>query len=512
VPAATASGSDALAFEVLGKLGGGGMGRVDLARRAGDPHGALVAVKRLHEDLAADPEFVEMFVDEARITAAIHHENVVGVIGWGSDAEGLFLATEFVRGASLRDLLRSGPLTERLAAYVCARAAAGLHAAHALGVVHRDVSPGNILVGLDGEVKIADFGIARALSSGRRTQSGVLKGKIPYMSVEQLRAEPLDGRSDLYSLGVVLFEALTGSRPWREGDDIAVLNRALTTPAPSLRSRAPSIDAELGAVVDRLLSREREARPRDGLELERELDAWLAKRGGSPAEIARVLGERVANCERGSHRRAEELEERSGTAEIVTVHTDLSVMKTRTPEPPRLRHDRRARDQLLAMLALGVVVGLVVALFVVQAAHERAAKHHVPSKPHAKELHGMIQCGPTLACDPRGSVCCEHTKRAGGGWECVTDVRGCSGEGDVPFRCSDPESCASQGRAGDFCCAHVALFAGQPCTTPVEVSCQPTCTGRAHLQVGCARGGCGKNLVCAASDCTIPGYDICVPP
>jgi eukaryotic-like serine/threonine-protein kinase len=161
--------SETLAFEVLGKLGSGGMGRVDLAR-ATDPRGTLIAVKRLHDELANDPEFVRMFVDEARITASIQHDNVVTLVGWGIDADGLFLATEFVRGASLRDLLRAGPLTERLAAYVCARAASGLHAAHTRGIVHRDVSPANILVGLRGEVKLADFGIARALSSNRRTK------------------------------------------------------------------------------------------------------------------------------------------------------------------------------------------------------------------------------------------------------------------------------------------------------------------------------------------------------
>ncbi len=273
--------SETLAFEVLGKLGSGGMGRVDLARHAS----TLVAVKRLHEDLANEPEVVEMFVDEARITAAIHHDNVVRVVGWGQDRDGLFLATEFVRGASLRDLERTGPLTESLAVYVCARAAAGLHAAHRLDVVHRDVSPANILVGLGGEVKIADFGVARVLSSARRTQSGVLKGKIPYMSIEQLRSEPLDARSDLYSLGIVLFEALTGSRPYRDGSDVEVLNQALTTPAPPLRSVAPAIDTELAAIVDRLLATDRDERPRDALELEGLLDGWLARQAHSPRYI-----------------------------------------------------------------------------------------------------------------------------------------------------------------------------------------------------------------------------------
>lgn len=511
VTAAT-SGSDTLAFEVLGKLGSGGMGRVDLARRASDPSGSLVAVKRLHDELVNDQEFVQMFVDEARITASIQHENVVSTVGWGIDEHGLFLATEFVRGASLRDLVRVTPLPERLAAYVCARVAAGLHAAHTRGVVHRDVSPANILIGLNGDVKIADFGIARALSSGRRTQSGVLKGKIPYMSIEQLKSGPLDGRSDLYSLGVVMFEALTSERPHPEGgNDIELLARVLTTPTPSLRERAPHIDPDLAAIVDRLLSTDRDARPRDGLELERLLEDWLATRGGSRAEVARMLGERVAASERGSHRTAEAIEEREreGAPEVVTIHTNMSSIRTRTPSPTVSRHDKRIREQPFAMLVVGVVVGLVVAIFVGQAASLGAApRHRETAKPLGRPLNGQIQCGDTLTCDPHGSLCCEHTIT--GRYECVASVTSCSDEGDVPIRCSGPDSCAAQGHAGQVCCAYSALFSGQACTRPIEVSCKPSCGGNDHFQVGCTTGACGADEKCVASDCSMPGYDICV--
>jgi serine/threonine-protein kinase len=119
-----------LSFQVLGQLGTGGMGRVDLAKRVDDQSGTLIAVKRLHQHLAEDPAFLEMFVNEVRVTAAVSHPNVVALIGWGRDDDGIFLATELVRGASLADLIKAGGISPPLAAYVCARVAAGLHAAH----------------------------------------------------------------------------------------------------------------------------------------------------------------------------------------------------------------------------------------------------------------------------------------------------------------------------------------------------------------------------------------------
>ncbi len=505
---------ETLAFEVLGKLGSGGMGRVELARRANGATGALIAVKRLHEDLANDPEFVQMFVDEARITASIQHENVVNLVGWGIDASGLFLATEFVRGASLRDLERTAMPGETIAAYVCARAASGLHAAHTRGIIHRDVSPANILAGVHGEVKIADFGIARALSSTRRTQSGVLKGKIPYMSIEQLRAEPLDARSDLYSLGVVLYEAIAGERPHGDADDVELLAKIVSTPMPSLGSRVPSADPELAAIVDRLLSPKREDRPRDGLELARLLDEWLAGRGASPKQVAAALGERVMRCDRGSHRHAEEIEERelSDEHEVLTVHTNMSAIRARAAEKraPRPRTIKTLGEQQpLAMLVVGIAVGLGLAVLVGQVATRKPDVHKETAPPAGRNLHGQIQCGDTLTCNPNGAICCDHTVT--GRFECVANVLACSREGDVPIHCSSSDSCAAQGLPTGVCCAHAALFSGQVCTKPIEVSCQSSCGTVDHLKVGCTAATCGPNELCVNSNCSMPGYDICVP-
>lgn len=511
------SANETLAFEVLGKLGSGGMGRVELARRANDATGALIAVKRLHEDLALDPEFVQMFVDEARITASIQHDNVVNLVGWGIDTSGLFLATEFVRGASLRDLERTTSLEQETAAYVCARTATGLHAAHTRGIIHRDVSPANILVGTRGEVKIADFGIARALSSTRRTQSGVLKGKIPYMSVEQLRGEQVDARSDLYALGVVLYEALAGERPYGDADDVELLTKVVSTPVPPLQSRMPSADPELAAIVDRLLSAKREDRPQDGLELAHLIDDWLAKRGATPKQIATALGARVTGCERGSHRQAEEIEERelSDSHEVLTIHTNMSSIRARAAEkkPPKAPARPRtfkelAEQQPFALLVIGALVGLGAAVLVGQIASRKPEVHKETAPPALKDLHGLIQCGDTLTCNPNGALCCEHTVT--GRFECVANVLSCSNEGDVPIRCSGAASCEAQGMPNTVCCAYSALFSGQVCTKPIDVSCQRSCSPVDHFKVGCNKAtSCNPNEVCVNSNCSMPGYDIC---
>jgi ABC-type branched-subunit amino acid transport system substrate-binding protein len=282
-----------LRFAVLGQLAMGGMGRVDLAQRVeGTERRELVAVKRLHPHLASDPAFVHMFLEEAKLTGALRHPNVVALVGWGSDPEGLFLATEFVFGPSLGAAMRARDKSDEhvapeVAAFIGARVAHGLAAVHALrgpggealGVVHRDVSPGNVLVGFDGAVKVADLGIAKASTAATHTATGVLKGKLAYMSPEQVRGGALDGRSDIYSLGVVLFELVAGARPFGEIQDAPLMHAIVERSAPPLASVAPWADAEIAAIVDRCLSKDPAGRPPAAEELTRQLDAWIDRRG-----------------------------------------------------------------------------------------------------------------------------------------------------------------------------------------------------------------------------------------
>src|SRR5688500_7092093 len=212
----------------LAELARGGMGSVELARGEGGPlAGHLFAVKRLHEQLAKDPSFVDMFLDEASLTVALNVKNVVKVAAWGNDEQGMFLAVELVQGVSLTRLLKEArqngeAFAERTVVFIASEICAGLVAAHGLtgsdgallGLVHRDLTPSNVLVSFDGEVKIVDFGIAKAEERVTQTQAGELKGKPGYMAPEQARGGKVDARTDLFSFGVLMFELLAGRRPW----------------------------------------------------------------------------------------------------------------------------------------------------------------------------------------------------------------------------------------------------------------------------------------------------------
>src|SRR5262245_13910488 len=212
----------------LAEIAKGGMGSVQLARAEGGRlNGHPLAIKRLHANIAQDPQFVGMFLDEAWMTAALKSPNVVQVAAWGEDEHGMFLAVELVQGVSLSRLIKESrenkePFAERTVAFIGSQICAGMAAAHALcgqdgkplGLVHRDLTPGNVLVGFDGIVKIADFGIAKAEERITHTRTGTLKGKPAYMAPEQARGGKVDSRADLFSFGVMLFELFAGRRPW----------------------------------------------------------------------------------------------------------------------------------------------------------------------------------------------------------------------------------------------------------------------------------------------------------
>jgi len=249
------------------------MASVHLGRLVG-PVGfsKIVAIKRLHEQFATDPEFLAMFIDEARLASAISHPNVVSSLDVVVENDELLLVMEYVQGETLAQLVRlARKRHERPALGVVQRILCdtldGLHAAHtasvggrALNIVHRDVSPQNIMVGVNGVARVLDFGIAKAASQSQTTRPGKVKGKFAYLSPEQLRGLPVDPRTDVFSAGVVLWESLTGVRLFLVEDLEETAKRVLNAAVAAPSSLNPEVPKELDRIVLKALSREREQR------------------------------------------------------------------------------------------------------------------------------------------------------------------------------------------------------------------------------------------------------------
>ncbi|MGH8893078.1 MAG: protein kinase domain-containing protein, partial [Actinomycetes bacterium] len=229
-----------------------------------------IALKVMHPSLADDEEFVSRFIREAHSAARLSHPNVVAVYDQGADQGIVFLAMELVRGRTLRDLIRErGNLSPRQALEVLEPVLAALGAAHAAGIVHRDVKPENVLLSDDDRVKVADFGLARAVSgnNSHTTASGILMGTVAYLSPEQVERGVADPRSDVYASGILLYEMLTGLKPYDGETAIQVAYRHVHDDVPAPSDLVPGLPPELDALVARATSRDPEGRPADARQL-----------------------------------------------------------------------------------------------------------------------------------------------------------------------------------------------------------------------------------------------------
>lgn len=293
-------------YRLLAELGHGGMAQVFLALSKGVAgFNKLVVIKQIHAELAEDPDFVRMFLDEARLAARLNHPNVVQTNEVDQDGRRYFIAMEYLEGQTLNRVFnRMGrdpkllPLGHRLR--LVADSLAGLHYAHELkdydgkplGVVHRDMTPHNIFVTYNGVVKVVDFGIAKALNSSSQTQSGVLKGKVSYMAPEQARGERVDRRADLFSVGMILWQVATGKRLYRDLPELAVIQKICNGDVPKVGTVAPFVPPPLQSIIDKALAPERDDRYATALELQNEIEGFLDQIG---ARIStRDIGELVA--------------------------------------------------------------------------------------------------------------------------------------------------------------------------------------------------------------------------
>jgi serine/threonine-protein kinase len=301
-------------YMLIGKLGHGGMAEVLLAVMSGKAgFRKLVVLKRLHPQLEAEPGFVDMFLDEARLAAQLDHPNCVQTTEVG-EVDGLhFLAMEHMDGQGLERLLRATAhggevLAPALAVRIVADALDGLGYAHELksfdgtplGVVHRDVSPQNIFVTYNGVVKLLDFGIAKAESNVVETRTGVVKGKYAYIAPEQALGEGVDARADLWSMAVVLWECLTSRRLFKSTNELATLQETLRAEIKPPSTYNPAIDRELDSLVMRGLQRDVDYRFQSAAEFKDALESWLARQPKPPGrrEIAALMKQRFEEVQR----------------------------------------------------------------------------------------------------------------------------------------------------------------------------------------------------------------------
>jgi len=332
-------------YRLIAELGHGGMADVYLAVVRG-PSGLgfskLQVIKRLRPNLVEDPDFIAMLIDEARIAARLNHPNVVQTIEVGEVDGQYFIAMEFLDGQPLHRVLHRAermktPLPATLQYRILADALAGLHHAHELAdydgtplqVIHRDMTPHNLFVSYEGQVKVVDFGVAKALGRASETRTGVVKGKITYMAPEQALAKELDRRADVFSVGVMFWEAAAGVRMWKGKADIEIMNRLLSGDVPtSPRSANPDVSEALDQICRRALALRPEDRYATAADFQNDLESFLEDLESAGAAVSQRGGARVHATNREIGRVVSELFEDKRKHLRDVIERQLAIIKS----------------------------------------------------------------------------------------------------------------------------------------------------------------------------------------
>ncbi len=347
-------------YQLLDRVAVGGMAEVFKARYEGvEGFEKIVAVKRILPHLSDNPEFVEMFVQEAKMVAGLSHANIVQIHDLGRIDSSYFIAMEFVHGRDLRSILRQSrekgmKLPLDLSVLIVREVCAALDYAHRkrdergrpMRIVHRDVSPQNILISFEGDVKLADFGIAKAATKASSTEGGALRGKLMYMSPEQAWGQPMDGRSDIFSLGLVLYEMVTDVRPFVATSEMSILEMVRACQIRPPREANPRIPETLDRAILDALARDVEYRYQDAGEMGRALDRVFPDRHlPMSADLARFLAV-LFDLEEGPDAASDEL------FPDHTSRRELHLEEDHVPPRSKARAPDEAGDDFLAELGL----------------------------------------------------------------------------------------------------------------------------------------------------------------
>ncbi len=293
-------------YEVLGRIAFGGMAEIFLGRETTAVGASrYLVIKRILPHVADDDQFVQMFLDEARLAIQLNHPNICHIYEFGELESSYFIAMEWVNGVPLGKLIRKarllGGIPPELGVRIIAQISEALHYAHRakdalgrpLGIVHRDVSPHNVMVAYDGQVKLLDFGIAKASSHASKTEAGVVKGKFSYMAPEQCLGKPIDARADVFALGICLYEVLTGQALYHKENEYETMRAVIHDDAPSIRETRADLPEALDGIVQRALKKKAEDRFQTAGELQMALERWLAdaKKVVNAASIGELMEE-----------------------------------------------------------------------------------------------------------------------------------------------------------------------------------------------------------------------------